>query len=252
MTEGQQTQWIRVILFMLAMFLIALSGSFVSYLIFIFMFVVTWAFVVWEGGESISELGLDIDHRFHPHLIIGAVAAALATTLVAAIAFFFGGQLRPLNEITGYLVVNVLINAALFSFFEELTHRGYLLTRMEKLGGRGPAILFSSLFFALIHFDWWGPAGFDVLLISLFTFNLFLGGVVLSLSYYWSGRKLWVPIAFHFMWNVFAYIIFPEFPIEPVIQPEIFQIEWGLTTIIGFLFGLSILWSFLAADKNKE
>jgi membrane protease YdiL (CAAX protease family) len=236
---------------MLALFLIALSGSFVSYLIFVFMYLVTWAFLSWEGGESISELGLEIDNRFSPHLIIGAIAAALGTTLVAVIAFFFGGQLRSLDEITGYLVINVVINAALFSFFEELTHRGYLLTRMEKLTGRGPAIIFSSLFFALIHFDWWGPAGYDLFLISLFTFNLFLGGVVLSLSYYWSGRKLWVPISFHFIWNVFAYILFPEFPNEPVVQPEIFQIEWGITTIVGFLLGLSLLWSLLATEKNK-
>ena len=251
MTEDLQTQWIRLVLFMLALFLIALSGSYISYLIFVLMYLVTWAFVSWEGGESISELGLKIDNRFSPHLIIGALAAALATTLIAAIAFFFGGQLRPLNEITGYLVLNVVINAALFSFFEELTHRGYLLTRMERLGGRGPAIVFSSIFFALIHFDWWGPAGFNIFLISLFTFNLFLGGVVLSLSYYWSGRRLWVPIAFHFMWNVVAYTIFPEFPNQPVIHPEIFQIEWGVTTIIGFLFSLIVLWGLLASEKNK-
>lgn len=251
MTINRQTSWIRLILFMLAIFLIALAGQYVSYLIFVLMYVVTWVFVSWEGGKSISELGLDIDNRFSPHLIIGAIAAAIATTLIAAIAFFFGGQLRPLNEITGDLVINVVFNAVLFSFFEELTHRGYILTRMEKLGGRGAAIIFSSLFFALIHFDWWEAAGFDILLITLFTFNLFLGGVVLSFSYYWSGRRLWVPIAFHFMWNVIGYIMFPTFPREVVSQPEIFQIEWGITTIVGFLLGLSLLWSLLATEKNK-
>ena len=182
---------------------------------------------------------------------IGAIAAALAAALVVAIAFFFGGQLRPLNEINGDLLFNVIFNTTLFSVFEEITHRGYILTRMENLVGRGAAIVFSSLFFSLLHFSWWEPAGFNIPLIALFTFNIFLGGVVLSLSYYWSGRKLWVPIAFHFMWNVLAFIMFPSFPTVAVVQPEIFQIEWGVTTIIGFLFGLTLLWSFLASEKNK-
>lgn len=237
---------------MFAMFLIALSAPLVGILIFILMYATTWAFLRWEDGESITELGFDIDNRFGPHISIGAIAAALATALVVAIAFFFGGQLRPFNEINGDLIITVIINAALFSFFEELTHRGYILTRMENLGGRGAAIIFSSLFFSLLHYSWWEPAGFNILLIVLFTFNMFLGGVVLSLSYYWSGRRLWIPVGFHFVWNVIAYIMFPSFPYDTVTQPEIFQIEWGITTIIGFLFGLFILWSFLASEKNKE
>ena len=252
MTNDQRTQWIRLLLFILAMFLIALSAPITNILIFLFMYTITWAFVRWEGGESIVELGLDVDNRIGPHLIIGAIAAALAAALVVAIAFFFGGQLRPLNEINGDLLFNVIFNTTLFSVFEEITHRGYILTRMENLVGRGAAIVFSSLFFSLLHFSWWEPAGFNIPLIALFTFNIFLGGVILSLSYYWSGRKLWVPIAFHFMWNVLAYITFPSFPTVAVVQPEIFQIEWGVTTIIGFLFGLTILWSLLASEKNKE
>jgi len=250
MTEDKRTPWLRLLLFMLAMFLIVLSAPIVSLLVFVFMFMITWAFVMWEGGKSVEELGLDIDNRLVPHISIGVIAAALATALVVAIAFFFGGQLRPLNEVDGELIFNVIINAILFSFFEELTHRGYILTRMEKLGGQGAAIVFSSMFFSLLHFSWWGPAGYDILLIALFTFNMFLGGVTLSLSYYWSGRKLWVPIGFHFMWNVLAYITFPSFPRESVLQPEIFQIEWGVTTIVGFLFGISLLWGLLQSKKK--
>ena len=251
MNNDQRTPWFRLILFMFVMFLIVLFAPFLDIMIFFLMFATTWAFLKWEDGESIIELGFDVDNRFAPHIIIGVIAAALATALVVAIAFFFGGQLRPSNEITGDLIINVIFNAALFSFFEELTNRGYILTRMENLGGRGAAIIFSSLFFSLVHFSHWEPAGFSIPLIVLFTLNMFLGGVVLSFGYYWSGRRLWVPIGFHFMWNVIAYIMFPAFPYDAVPQPEIYQIEWGITTIIGFLFGLIILWSFLASEKNK-
>ncbi|MFW9832542.1 MAG: lysostaphin resistance A-like protein [Candidatus Thorarchaeota archaeon] len=251
MSEIKLTAWLRVLLFMFAMYLLALSAPFVDILIFVFMFIITWAFVKWEGGESIVELGLELDNRVSRNISIGAISAALAAAIVTAIAFFFGGQLRPVNEITGDLIVNLVLNAALFSFFEELTHRGYILTRVESLAGRKIAIVFSSLFFSLLHFSWWGPAGFNTLLIVLFTFNIFLGGVVLSFSYFWSGKSLWTPISFHFMWNVLAYTAFPDFPQVSVIQPEIFQIEWGITTVIGFLFALAILWSFLALAKKK-
>jgi hypothetical protein len=81
---------------------------------------------------------------------------------------------------------------------------------------------------------------------------MFLGGVVLSLSYYKSGEKLWIPIGFHFTWNLFGYLFFPRFPNEPVIAPEIFQIEWSVTTILGFILGLSLVWVFLTELNRRK
>ena len=122
---------------------------------------------------------------------------------------------------------------------------------MDELWGKWKAIILSSLVFSLMHFSWWTPLGvISPDLILLFTFNIMLGGVVLSLGYYLSGRRLWVPIAFHFAWNMVAYVLFPYFPVDYVWMPQVFQIEWGITTIAGFLFGLSIL--FLALKKNIE
>ena len=267
MTNVKQSRWLRLILFMIANLLIvlmapvsyalftgellALVATLVFFLTFILMYVVTWVFVRWDGGDSVEELGITVDHRFGPHLTIGAIAGTIGAVLVVAIAFFFGGQLRPFDQITGDLIVNEIIITAPTAFFEELVHRGYILSRMEDLAGKRTAIFLSSLFFSLLHFTWWAEPGFPIHLAILFTFNMFLGGVVLSLSYYWSGRRLWVPIAFHFMWNMIAYLMFPTFPREAVSQPEIFQIEWGITTIVGFLLGLSLLWSLLTTEKNK-
>jgi membrane protease YdiL (CAAX protease family) len=270
MTADKQTMWLRLTLFMIAMFLIvlmspvvvnlfqdneevlALAATLVFFLTFVLMYTVTWFFVRWDGGESIEELGVKIDDRFSPHLMIGATAGTIGAILVVTIAFFFGGQLRPIDQITADLIVNEIIITAPTAFFEELVHRGYILTRLENLAGKPFAIVFSSLFFSLLHFSWWPRTAFDLPLIAIFTFNMFLGGVVLSLSYYLSGRRLWVPISFHFMWNMIAYIMFPPFPREAVTQPGVFQIEWGITTIVGFLFGLSILWSLLASEKKRD
>jgi len=270
MTVDRQTRWLRLVLFMIAMLLIvlmspivvilfqdneeilALAATLVFLLTFVLMYTVTWFFVRWDGGESIEELGVRIDDRFGSHIIIGSISGTIGAILVVAIAFFFGGQLRPFDQITADLIMNEIIITAPTAFFEELAHRGYILTRLENLAGKPTAIIFSSLFFSLLHFSWWPRTGFDLPLIIIFTFNMFLGGVVLSISYYLSGRRLWVPIAFHFMWNMIAYIMFPPFPREAVTQPGVFQIEWGITTVMGFLFGLSVLWSLLASEKKRN
>ncbi len=218
------------------------------------MYFLPLIFVKWEGGSSVAELGLDIEDKdLFPQVLIGIVAGGLAATLVIAIAFFFGGDLRPGSEITVDLLLNEIIITVPVAIFEELSYRGYLTTRMVDLVGKGGGIILSSLFFGLLHFSWWIPLGtVPPHLILLFTLNLTLGGIILSLSYYWSGNKLWVPIGFHFMWNMLAYILFPTYPIDPVISPEIFQIEWGLTTIAGFLFGLTVLWMLLDYWKRKK
>ena len=257
-------KFLRVILFILIMMGIAFMSYAVpqamppearpgiATIFFFLSFVLFWfsvtGFLKWEGkNESIEDLGLHWTANSTRHLTIGAIAGILASSMVVALAWIFGGDLRPAADITSDLIASEIIITAPVAFFEELAYRGYLMTRIEELVGRNIAILTSSMIFSLMHFSWWTRV-YDSYLILFFFFNIFLGGVVLGYGYYASGRKLWVPISFHFAWNVIAYILFPQFPLEPVTNPGLFQIEWGLTTILGFLFGLSIL--FMLLNKN--
>ena len=257
---------LKVILFMAFMLMIVeispvISGLFTGELFelmataaffgtFVLMYLVTDIFARSEGS-SIGKLGMEFDDSAVPHIIIGTIAGTIAASIVIMIAFFFGGQLRPVEQMTADLLVSEIIITAPTAVFEELAHRGYILPHIEALAGKTPAIIISSIFFSALHFSWWAEPGFPLHLILIFSFNIFLGGVLLSLSYYWSGRKLWVPIAFHFAWNMLAYIIFPVYPRDPVLLPEIFQIEWGITTIIGFLIGLSIIYGLLGSRKKE-
>ncbi|MFW9862732.1 MAG: lysostaphin resistance A-like protein [Candidatus Thorarchaeota archaeon] len=221
--------------------------------LYLLMYFAVILFLRWERGGDVTSLGLQTDSKTLHHLIVGGVAGALAAGLVYLIALFSGGDLRPAIDITGDLIANQIIFTIPVALFEEIVYRGYLLTRMELVVGRSFAILGGSLLFALLHFGWWLPLGtIPIHLILIFTFNLFLGGVVLSYSYFWSGKRLWVPIAFHYAWNIVAFVMFPVYPLEPVNMVEIFQIEWGITTVLGFLFGLSLIWVLLKEVlKNK-
>ncbi|TFG33971.1 CPBP family intramembrane metalloprotease [Candidatus Thorarchaeota archaeon] len=267
MSHDRQYDALKVILFMALMLLIVemspilthfftgdmylLVGTITFFATFFFMYLVIEGFVKWDG-TSITKLGIDIDEKTIHHLLVGAIAGILSALVVVAIAYVYEASLRPLTEITADLIVSEIIITTPIALFEELAHRGYILPRIETLLGKTSAILISSLFFSFLHFSWWTFPIVTPLLISIFTFNIFLGGIILSLSYYWSGRRLWVPISFHFAWNMLAYILFPSFPREPVLQPELFQIEWGITTIIGFLFGLSLLYGLLYSKRENK
>jgi len=224
------------------------------FLTFGLIYFIVLGFIKWEGGSSISELGMDVDDReLLPHLVVGSIAGAIAAILVVVIAFVFSGTLRPVSEITPDLIAGEIVITVPTALFEELAYRGYLTTRLVNIIGKGRGILISSLFFGLLHFGWWTPLGtVPVHLILLFTLNLTLGGIVLSYAYYWSGNKLWIPIGFHFMWNMIAYLLFPSFPRDPVIMPEFFQIEWGLSTLAGFILGLSVIWILVDQLKMKN
>ena len=227
----------------------ALIGTGLFFATFAFMYIILERFTTWDG-TTIEKLGIEIDDNTIRRIVIGGIAGVAAISLIAAAAFFFGGQLRPVEEMTADLLMSEIMITVPTALFEELVHRGYILPKMEGLAGKNRAILISSLFFSCLHFSWWTYPGIPLHVLLLFIFNMFLGGVVLSLSYYWSNRNLWVPIAFHFVWNMIGYIMFPTYPRESVVLPEIFQFEWGITTIVGFLFGLSLIYGLLLNKKK--
>ncbi|MDF1537529.1 MAG: type II CAAX endopeptidase family protein [Candidatus Thorarchaeota archaeon] len=231
-----------------------LVGTALFFLNFGLYYFLVYAFIRWEGGSSISEVGADVeDKQLFSHISIGLLAGAIGAGIVVFIAGFFGGDLRPGSQITIDLILSEIIITVPTAFFEELAFRGYMVPRMASLWGKGKGIVIGSLVFGLSHFSWWAPLGsVPIHLVLLFTFNLTLGGIILSLSYFMSGDKLWVPIGFHFAWNMIAYIMFPVYPRDYVYLPEIFQIEWGATTFIGFLLGLSVVWLLIDMLKKKK
>ncbi|MFX1602952.1 MAG: lysostaphin resistance A-like protein, partial [Promethearchaeota archaeon] len=221
----------------------ALIGTGVFFGTYILMYVALVAFLRWEDGGDITGLGIQFEKRTTSHLIVGLVAGSFGALLVYFIAMYFGGSVRPAADIDADLIATEVMIAVPVALFEELSYRGYLMPRIESFSSRTVAILLTSIWFAVLHFGWWLPLGtVPWHLILIFNFNLFLGGVVLGVSYYLSGNRLWVPIAFHFAWNMIAFILFPVFPHDPVLMPEVFQIEWGITTVPGFILGLSLVW----------
>lgn len=71
---------------------------------------------------------------------------------------------------------------------EEVIFRGYLYPVAKRYAGRGVAVLFSALFFSMIHLN------------AMALLPLTLLAVGLVLAYEWSG-SIWVPIGIHAIFN---------------------------------------------------
>jgi membrane protease YdiL (CAAX protease family) len=135
---------------------------------------------------------------------------------------------RPVLGVVA-LVGGSLAVFALVGFYEELTFRGYYLHNIRDGLGLAPAVLLSSLVFALAHAgnpfaSWTSTAG-------LIAAGLFL-------AYAWvRTRRLWLPIGLHLGWNFFQGTVF-GFPVSGTTAPGLLvQRAEGPPLLTGGGFG---------------
>lgn len=129
-------------------------------------------------------------------LVVAVAAFVAGSVLMANVAPAPGGaDLSGYAYLQGNLPMLLLALAAVYvvsSFGEEAIYRGFLLTRLEEIGGGGRAalilaVVISSVVFGLVHFDW-GPVG---------VVQTTLMGLALAISYLVLKRNLWVLILAH-------------------------------------------------------
>lgn len=167
--------------------------------------------IVWTGlrlrGQRWKHLGL----TFKPgnrSTIIRAVLKSLLVFVAAIAAFVLGSivganivgipeqaDMSGFNYLRGNLPMLLLALVAVFigsSIGEEVIYRGFLITRLEELGGNGKwatrvSVVVSAIVFGLVHYNW------GVMGIIQTTFM----GLALGISYLAVGRNLWIPILAH-------------------------------------------------------
>lgn len=128
-------------------------------------------------------------------------AAMLAFGLGAVVMAMVLGRPEP-ADMSGYSYLSgnlPMLAIALIGVFiasslgEEVVYRGFLITRLESLGGGGKAstrvaVVVSSVIFGLIHFAW-GPMGIV---------QTFFMGLALAVSFLRLKRNLWIVVLAHF------------------------------------------------------
>ena len=165
---------------------------------------------IWIGlrlrGQTWGDLGLRL--KANPRALGRTFLQSIVVLIFAVVAFVAGSVLMAnvtaapeAADMSGYsylqgnlpLLLLALVSVyGVSSFGEETIYRGFLLTRLEEMGGGGQAasslaVVTSSVVFGLVHFDW-GVVG-----IIQTTFM----GLALAISYLMVKRNLWVLILAH-------------------------------------------------------
>jgi membrane protease YdiL (CAAX protease family) len=153
-----------------------------------------------DGGWGVIGLRWPISWR---RTILIAMAAAAARILVGQFvidpltAHFWPPSIAPsgVNEIAGHgwVALRWLLLVWTFAAFgEEISYRGYLVTRAADVGARSKvsywiAVMLVSVLFGYGHY-YKGPSGIV---------DSGMAGLILGAAYVLSGRNLWVCILAH-------------------------------------------------------
>ena len=145
------------------------------------------------GGRFLG-FGLFFDRNMVKDIFIGFAAVAAAFLSVIILGLIFGASLEFISA-ENSVYFSIIILLMLFgAAMEELVFRGILFQALLERFGVVVSVTVGSIIFGLIH-----------VVNESFTFfaliNIILGGVLLSMMYI-RTRSLWLPISFHFFWNL--------------------------------------------------
>lgn len=126
----------------------------------------------------------------------------------------------------------VLLASVAAPFVEELFFRGILLHRWARRWGTGPAVVASSLLFAVLHGEWIGHFLFGVAMCAL----------------YLRTRTLWLPIVAHALSNLaIALTGLPDALSHAPAHPDTLatlRSQWPLG-VLAFVAGVVLLWWYV-------
>jgi uncharacterized protein len=150
------------------------------------------AIALWDRGHWNLGLFIPASAGTREFLLGGAFAVALIGSADLIVVITTGtrhvaGSGFPFLEMALVFVPAVL--------HEELLFRGYAFQRLWRWK-RWVAVWIGALVFAALH------AG-NAAVTPLALFNVFLGGLLLSLAY-GTFERLWFPIGIHFGWNLMS------------------------------------------------
>jgi len=153
-----------------------------------------------DGGWGVIGLRWPASWRRTVLFALGAAAVRLllgSLVIDPITAHFWPAARGPsgFDEITGHAMVALrwlFIVWTFAAFGEEISYRGYLVTRAADVGNRSKiaywiAVLAVSVLFGIGHY-YKGPAGMV---------DSGMAGLVLGAAYLLSGRNLWVCILAH-------------------------------------------------------
>ncbi len=188
----------------------------------------------WIEKRPFAAIGLPLGKETWRGWLQGAAIGAAFMALVVVLQTVVG-WLRPAPDagtVTGWLGMQagMALMFAIAAAAEELMLRGYAFQVLVEGMGAWPAVIITSVLFALAHL---GNPNIDALALV----NIGLAGVILA-GVYLRTRSLWVAIGLHWAWNwvMAGWFDLPVSGIEFDV-PGYDTVELGPDTFTGGVFG---------------
>lgn len=246
--------WLRVLLFLIAYFLVTIFGAtlvgIVAALAFpnpgelnLFYTTILLSFFVGlllvlffrKTFDRQSFISLGFEWKgFGKERIAGFVAGILLITTMASVLWLMNllQWFTVDADIQGmFLVIGLLI---IIAVGEELVFRGYILNNLMQSMPKETALVLSAVLFAVFH-----SLNPNFNLIAFI--NIFLAGILLGINYIYT-KNLWFAIFFHFSWNFFQGPVL-GFQVSGIELPTLLQQNIkGSILLTGGQFGLEASW----------
>lgn len=152
--------------------------------------------------SSFKTFGFTFDRDTILFILIGFFYTLLFFTTITILSQGVNGinLFAMVDEFNPNYFLGILLLIFFSALFEELIFRGILYQALLQRFGKYSPTLILSIFFVLDHII------FNHISDTIFIINIFLANLLLSLMYLRTG-SLWLPLSFHFFWNLFQALI---------------------------------------------
>lgn len=147
----------------------------------------------------IKYYGLNIDSYFSGYLIRGFLYTAAPFIILFIIYRILGtSEINNSFEFSKGVTVSVIL-LLIFAAQEEIVFRGFIQSNLTQKFSNTTSIIIASLFFSFMH-----SMNSNYTLVA--SINTFLAGVLFG-TMFSVTKSLWLPIFYHYFWNVFQYLL---------------------------------------------
>lgn len=146
-------------------------------------------------GQFLKSYGLSNLHNIAKYNFLSLMTVIVPFSIVLIANYLLGNFSTKFDsfQVNFTLIVNILV-IFIIALQEELIFRGFLINSLELRFSTATSVLLSSVIFASLHI-------FNTNFTYISAINTFLAGLLLGLLYVKSST-LWLPVFFHFFWNL--------------------------------------------------
>ncbi len=198
--------YLRIIAFLLVSLTMLIGLSFLSFpgnneylYLFSSIFISSAIIEAMRPGGFWYSFGFGIDRFTVRNSLTGLISGLICVFIAGIFAVSFGGDFSFYSLPDTYDFINFSFVILLAAATEEIIFRGIVFQALIERFNPIVIIILSSLVFSAGH-------ALNNNFSDMAMINIFLANITLSFMYIRTGT-LWLPIAFHFSWNYFQYLL---------------------------------------------